>query len=447
VNRRPPKSPELDQQDVSLLHNRNFTFLWGAQILSQIAQNLLNFALIIRVFQLAEGTRLANASVALLILSFGIPSVFFAAAAGVYVDHWNKKVVLVVANAVRAVLVLGYLAFEHNLYMVLLLSFLISTATQFFTPAESASLPSLVPKKHLLRANALFIFTLYASFIVGYSASGPVIAAFGAQGPYFLTAIMFALACGLVALLPKIKARESKTLPVRRLVQFTLGEIRNNWLLIRANHNLSFPILQLTITQSMLGVILALAPALSVAILGVPLEHSSHYLVIPAGLGMVAGVLLVGRLTAKLSRTRLIAAGLVIAAVALVLVGWANQLHGATAGHSIGNSTIANYKIGLIVAPLVFILGFMNAVVSVAAQTVLQEHTAEAHRGKVFGALNMMINIAATLPILFAGILSDVFGVSNVISALGTILLVFAITQYITLYRGHKLDVDTPSSL
>src|ERR1700745_827284 len=98
----------------SLYFNRNFTRLWSAQILSQIAQNLLNFALIIRVFDLAQGTRVANIAVALVILSFGVPSIFFAAAAGVYVDHWNKKAVLVVANFLRAFLVLGYLIFEHN---------------------------------------------------------------------------------------------------------------------------------------------------------------------------------------------------------------------------------------------------------------------------------------------------------------------------------------------
>src|ERR1035437_2968760 len=82
----------------------DFSRLWSAQALSQVVQNLLNFALIIRVFQLAQGTRLANVSVALLILSFGVPSIFFAAAAGVYVDHWNKKLVLVAANFLRAFL-------------------------------------------------------------------------------------------------------------------------------------------------------------------------------------------------------------------------------------------------------------------------------------------------------------------------------------------------------
>jgi hypothetical protein len=45
---------ELREDAQRLVHNRNFRRLWSAQILSQIAQNLLNFALIIRVFDLAQ---------------------------------------------------------------------------------------------------------------------------------------------------------------------------------------------------------------------------------------------------------------------------------------------------------------------------------------------------------------------------------------------------------
>lgn len=435
MKRRPEISAEL-RDDVSVLRNKNFNLLWGAQILSQIAQNLLNFALIIRVFQLADGTRLANVSVALLILSFGIPSIFFAAAAGVYVDHWNKKLVLVITNVLRAVLVLGYLVFEHNLWLVLLLSFLISTATQFFSPAEAASIPALVGKRQLLRANSLFVFTLYASFIVGYSASAPVIAAFGAQGPYVLTAIMFGAAAILVSLLPNIRVKETIVMPVKQVVSYTLREINNNWKLIRSKHNLSFPILQLTITQAMLGVIMALAPALSLVILGVPLERSSHILIIPAGIGMVLGVASIDRISRHVSHTRLIASGLVLGAVALTSLGLAHTLYDATRGGSLD----ATLRIGVIVAPLVFVLGFLMAVVSVSAQTVLQENTSEESRGKVFGALGMMINIAATLPIFFAGILADVVGVSAVISALGVCLLVFSIGQYVQLMRQQKLN-------
>ncbi|GAC1371188.1 MAG: MFS transporter [Candidatus Saccharimonadales bacterium] len=419
-------------EDISILRNGNFKKLWGAQILSQIAGNLLNFALIIRVFELAQGTRLANVSVALLILSFGIPSIFFAAAAGVYVDHWNKKQVLVISNVVRGLLILGYVFFEHSLIMVLLLTFLISSATQFFAPAEAAAMPALVRKNQLLRANSLFVFTLYASFIVGYSSSAPVIALFGEKGPYIVTFIMFVLATTLVALLPNIHVEEKASMPFKTVIRYTGKEILSNWRLIRSDHNLSFPILQLTLTQAILGVILALAPAMSLAILGVQLKDSSHFFIIPAGIGMVLGVISIDRLTKRFTRTQIIAVGLLIAAAALLLLGLVNRLHGVSGG-------LARYQIGYFVAPLVFILGYMNALVSVAAQTVLQENTTDSTRGKVFGALGMMINIAATLPVLFAGILADLFGVPVVISVIALGLLLFSGYQYISLHRSHKL--------
>jgi MFS family permease len=420
---------------ISVIRNPNFNRLWSAQVLSQIAQNLLNFALIIRVFQLAQGTRFANISVALLILSFGIPSIFFAAAAGVYVDHWNKKRVLLAANLLRAILVLGYLVFEQNLAMVLLLSFTISTVTQFFAPAEAAAIPALVSKSQLLRANSLFVFTLYASFIVGYSASAPVIAVFGASGPYFVTSVMFLLASLFVVFLPSIQVKVSSGMRLMQIVRYTGREIVNNWRVIRGNHNLSFPITQLTITQASLGVILALGPALSVAILGVPIQNASHVLIIPAGIGMVLGVAMIGRLAKQFTKPWLIAVGLVVASTSLVLLGLSSLLHRQIGGHAIA----AGIEISLLVALLVLILGFMNALVSAAAQTILQENTTEATRGKVFGALNMMINIAATLPILFAGILADLTSVNAVVTTLGLLLLSFAIVQYWWLGRHHKL--------
>ncbi len=257
---------------------------------------------------------------------------------------------------------------------------------------------------------------------------------------------MFGFAGVLVTMLPRIKVEQSKGMPFKRIVRFTIHEILANWKLIRSNHNLSFPILQLTITQTMLGVIMALAPALSIAILGLPLQHSSHFLIIPAGLGMVAGVVLIDRITPYLRPIKLIAVGIIAAAVALILVGLSTRLHevlhipfhlhATIRGYSI----IPHYQIGLIVAPLVFILGFMNAVVSVAAQTILQHNTTDASRGKVFGALGMMTNIAATLPIFFAGILADLTSVQTVITSLGIFLLGFGAWQYVALSRRGVLQ-------
>jgi MFS family permease len=150
---------------------------------------------------------------------------------------------------------------------------------------------------------------------------------------------------------------------------------------------------------------------------------------------MVAGVISIGQLVKRFSKARVIAIGLIIASSALVLLGFSSQLtHGL---RKVPFSTAT--KVGLVVACLVLVLGFMNAIVSAAAQTILQENTTDETRGKVFGALNMMVNIAATLPILFAGLLADLTSVNAVITGLGVLLLIFALAQYSWLKRNQKL--------
>jgi MFS family permease len=409
---------------LALLRNLNFGRLWGSQILSQVAQNLLNFALIIRVFELAQHTNLANFSVALVVLSFGVPSIFFAAAAGVYVDHWNRKYVLVIANAVRAVVVLGYLLFEHNLAMVLLLSFIISTATQFFAPAEAASMPALVGEQHMLRANSLFIFTMYASFIVGYSASAPVIAALGAHGPYLVTAAMFLLATLLVLPLPSIRAQTAGKVSFGAILRRTGAEILRSWRLIRADHHLSGPIYQLAITQTCVGILVTLAPALSEELLKTSIQNAAHILILPVGFGMILGVALLGWMTRAYGKANVIKYGLLVGSLDLIVIGLSGYFYAVMSGHTV------SLQGAPVVTLLVLVLGFSTAAVSAAAQTMLQEHTTDETRGKVFGALNMMVNIAATLPLLVTGILADALGATSVVILLGGLILPYAIIQF-----------------
>lgn len=418
---------------LTVARNPQFAKLWSAQILSQIAQNLLNFALIIRVYELAAQTQFANVSVSLLILSFAVPSIFFAAIAGIYVDHWNRRNVLVVTNILRAVLVLGYLVVEQNLWLVLALSFVISAITQFFVPAEAASIPTLVNNRSLVAANSLFLFTLYAAFIVGYSAAAPVLAVFGPQAPYLLTSGMFGLAGLLCYILPALNAQASD-IKFAAVVRQTKRGLLDNWRAIRSDQNLYFPILELSLTQTMVGVLMALAPALSLAVLGVRLVDASHVLIIPAGAGMVIGVLVIGRLLSRYSKLTVSSWSLLVAGLCLAALGLSGRVLSTPAA------------IGGIVALLMLILGGMNAIISVASQTQLQENTTDATRARVFGALNMVVNIAATLPIFMAGILADLLSVTQVVLAAGLLVLGFAVLQLALLYK-NILDTGTTTSV
>ncbi len=410
-----------------VLAKGHFWKLWSSQAVSLIAQNLLNYTLIIRVAELSRGTSLANVSVALVIMAFGIPSILFAAVAGVYVDTWNRKRVLFISNLIRAALLLSYLFVETNLVLLLIVTFLVSTVTQFFAPAEAAAIPRLVDKKDLTSANAMFVSTFYVAFIIGYVAAAPLLQKFGANTSYILGSLMFALAAFLISVLPNIgghhEAEKAPSLAQGASHMWTA--LKQNTSLILSNRKLYFPIAQLMFVQAIISVLLVFAPGVSIALLKGPLKETSMYLILPAAVGIGLGIVLVSRLSRKFTASTIMKIGILSAGLAMLGIGLAGQLY-RQAGQVLPFSVT---KVSLIVAGLVLIVGLANSIVSVVGQTTLQKGTTDNDRGKVFGALNMMLNIALTVPVFFAAIAADVFSVTKVISAVGALVVLIALAQ------------------
>lgn len=397
----------------------NFAKLWSAQILSQVAQYLLNFALIILVYDLTAGSKFGSFSVSLVVLSFTIPSILFAPVAGTYVDYWDRKKVLLYANLARTILALIYIVSLDNLFVILLLTFLTSTVTQFFVPAEASTIPKVVDKEHLLTANSLFVFTLYTSFVVGFSASGPVVKLLGQEGPFVATALMFGLATLLAAWLPpQPREKTAQKLPRPQVIK----QIKHNWEIIRSNKDRYYAVMQMAVTQGMIFILITLAPALSLALLKVPLTEASHFIVVPVGLGMVTGVILINILSKRLSKLTIIQACLIAGSFTLIMIGLTGQLYRTFNGDPLATTA----SVTAIIAVLMFTLGVVTSMVSASAQTLVQETTDDDERGKVFGSLNMIVNIAATIPVFVVGLLADLISVTKVLVVLGILMLIYA---------------------
>jgi MFS family permease len=186
--------------------------------------------------------------------------------------------------------------------------------------------------------------------------------------------------------------------------------------------------------QVMISVIMVLAPALSLALLKAPLQDASHFLVLPAGIGMVFGVVLVNRIAKWVNNLGVISSGLVISGAGLIVLGMVGLLYRTFHGNAL--ATID--QVGVLTALIVFVLGIVIAVISVTAQTILQENTTDHVRGKIFGALYTLINAAATLPVLLVGLLADLFSVTKVISATGALVLIFALLQLGTIRHKRR---------
>src|SRR6266545_7913858 len=113
--------------DAPVWRNRAFLCLWVAQALTQTAQNAIWFALLVVVEEASHSTT----QLGITILSVILPSVLFGVPAGVYVDRWDKRSVLLATNLARCVIVLGYIVVGHALILLYAVSFLFSVITQF----------------------------------------------------------------------------------------------------------------------------------------------------------------------------------------------------------------------------------------------------------------------------------------------------------------------------
>ena len=174
----------------SVVRNRGFRFLWLNQILVQLGDNIINFALIIWVFKLTDSTLAVSG----LLLAIYLPVIFFGVFAGVAVDLADRRKVIIMVDLVLAVIFLMFIFIKSSYPLILINTFIRNSLVQFFMPAESSSIPMLVSKKQLMMANSLFSLTLYSAFMIGFTAGGPVLNAFGINYIFLAGAVLLIIA-------------------------------------------------------------------------------------------------------------------------------------------------------------------------------------------------------------------------------------------------------------
>src|SRR6266568_7542451 len=199
---------------LTLLKKKNFLRLWLAQLISMTCFNASNYALLVLIEQVTGSTTL----VGLAIICFSLPALILGAPAGVFVDRVNKRRVLWGSNCLRAiatfVFVISLLLDRHQLIPIYLLTLLISSIGQFFTPAEGASIPTLVSEEELVPALSLFNVTFMLSQALGFILLAPIVLSLlptytisslvirPAESLYALIALLFGVCAGLIALIP-----------------------------------------------------------------------------------------------------------------------------------------------------------------------------------------------------------------------------------------------------
>jgi DHA3 family macrolide efflux protein-like MFS transporter len=397
------------QRAVPLLRDPSFGRLWFIQASTQIGGNMALYALTILVF----ATTRSNAAVSALVMSFLIPTILLSALAGVLVDRLDVRLALIVPNTVRTLLTLGLAIAGANVAMLLILNLGISLTTVVLTPAEASMIPRIVSKPQLETAMGVFNLTLQASFAVGFAFLGPLLVTIA--GPSFVLGVVVAFyAAATIATLGLPSAPPVAREPgaERRTFHEPLDQLREGLAAISGNREVSRPLMHLAAAASLVGVIGVLGPNLASS-LGLD-PKNLIVVVLPLGLGVVAGVFGLRRFGGGLPRRRAAEAGLIafgLLAIGISVVG----MLGTTAG----------LPVIPIVVVLAFVAGSAYAATTVSAQTALFENMPEGARGRIFGVLASIVSAASLLPILIAGPLADKISgpVVIAITAIGVLVL------------------------
>lgn len=385
--------------------NPEFQKLWWAQILSQVAFNTLLYSLVIRI---AERTT-SNTAVSFFILSFSVPAVLFGLFAGVWVDRLDRRLVLTVTNILRTGLIaLFFLAETGSFYLIYPLAIITAIVTQFFIPAEASKMAAIVPHRILHQANSLFTFTLYSAIIIGPILAGPALKYLGIGKIFIAMMFLFAVSSFLTWLLPKDSEDRLSDREERKLHHELLDAFKHIWKSSRVKGGL----LLLTFSQAMIATIAAVAPGYARSVLGVEVTDTSLLMLAPAALGMIVGALVLSRFGHMWNKRGLVVGGVFLAGIFLVAMG---SVRGA-------DDIFTFVNIVYVAMGLLFLLGAANAMIDVPSQTALQIHTPEELRGRIYGVLNTLVNSAAFLPVLFAGIIADLYTVPVVIILMGIVV-------------------------
>lgn len=412
---------------LSVLKNRNFRNLWLGQITSQIALNMLSFVLAIMVYQMTR----SSTAVSLMLLSFAIPSVIFGVAAGGIVDFYDKRLVLLVCNVARVLILLAFFFMASNLFALFILVIAISIISQFFIPAEAPSIPNLVKNEDLMSANSLFTISFYLSTVLGFILSGPMIKIFGETNVYLFMGGLMLLASLFVYLLPGIKTTKEKAKVNISLSLFT-DTIGEGLIFIKENIRVRQSLLLLTFSQALIVTLAVLAPGFADQILHIDLKDASYLIMGPAAIGLVLGAFWVGGYGNKFLKGTLILTGMFAVSFCLLLISLLSRAGRPSIGIFLyflqSRMVVTNLALAVI---LLFFLGVFNSFISVPANAILQTDSDTKMRGRIYGVLTSLTGGVSILPGIFSGIIADVAGVGRALLIIGIVVLLSGIYHYL----------------
>ncbi|MDQ2810488.1 MAG: dTMP kinase [Actinomycetota bacterium] len=389
-----------------VLSIKPFRRLWIALSLSSLGDWLSILALIVLAPSLTPGGAVAKTSAVggVWVVTL-LPALLFGPLAGALADRLDRRMMMIVGDVIRGLLFLSIPLFP-NLTWIYAAKFLAGIASQFWSPATSASIPNLVPKDKLERANQLSLLTTYgtAPLAAGlFSVLALVSEGISRVTPLFphasnvdLALYFNAASYGISALtvyfireIPKRSASGKISVPS------TLKSIWDGWRFIRKTPAVRGLVVGMLGAFAAAGVVIGLGyPYISETLHG----GSAGWGLVFAAIfvGMALGMALGTKVLGDFSRRRLFGVTLTTAAVPLALIGLVPVL--------------------AVVVLFVVLLGALSGIAYATGFTIVGLEVDDDTRGRVFAFFQSSIQVILLAVIAVVGFISS--GLTKLIAAL-----------------------------
>lgn len=364
-----------------VLSNRSFSLLWIGQMVSQSGDYIFDVVALWLVTQLADPILKVGLTTATILL----PAVVIGPFAGVFVDKFNRRDLILVSNIFQAITVAAiavlYAIGNLNFPVLLGLLFALNTGAQFVRPSITAVIPSLMVKEDLAAANGLFSISTSLNQIAGYGIGGLLVLLLGIEVPIYYDALSFVFAALSVFFI----ARSVMEIPVAPTSAIAIEGARPDSFKDKFLEGIRY-----VRSSRLLIEVISLALVLNFfgggiqALISVYAKYVVHgdagtygEMLAALSLGIVVGSVIVGKIESRKYVGKLLFLGVFGTAGSVVLIGI---------------STVAIYSIALM-----FAIGFCLAFANLPLQVLVQAKVPGNLLGRVFTSLGALVTIATPI--------------------------------------------------
>ena len=387
----------------AVFRRRDFVLMWIAQLVSTAGSSLTDLAAGIYVYERTGSAFLVGVT----LMATAVPSLIVGLIAGVFVDRYDRRSVMLASNLAQAVIV-AVIPFLIGVDVALLFVAILVNAgvKQFFDPAYESLIPEIASDEELTAANAFLSIASFGSTAIGFAGAGLLAAAFDINWAFWIDSLTFLVSAACIwALRVRSRVEVEEETSVGVVIDNLKTGVRTifDTPMLRSLFLIGAP------TFFAFGLWNVLLLPMSITVLGA----SEFEYGLQEGLtsvGFVAGSLFMARFSDRLPTGLWVFVGLMGMGISGIFYGLSPTIW--------------------IAILWVIVSGFFNSPSSVARQTLLQRNTPRELRGRVFSALFVMRDVIFLLGMAGAG-LADVLPVRGLLIVASLILVVTALAALV----------------